>query len=272
MHEIAHKLLNLLIVVIFCLLVTKTYAHENGPSYIAVNGKLTVLNAVHALAHQPGFLIATDLAPENFYLTNTPITFTIDQKNYFTPENRPAEFRWDFQDNTSVTEGVGVTHKFAIEGSYFVILQARDNNKQPFRTVDTVQINIVSSEDYQPPVAQIKINGSFVNSYKAPQHIELGKPVSFDASSSIGNNLRYFWEFGDDKRSKDKIVEHTFIGVGESTFFPLLRVVDEKNISHDVIVSVTSAKITPTPVIQKQNFLNYLVTKILDFIRSFFIK
>jgi chitodextrinase len=48
----------------------------------------------------------------------------------------------------------------------------------------------------------------------SPDAPKAGEEVTFDASTSTGSNLVYFWEFGDGGTSTDKIAKHTFAQQG----------------------------------------------------------
>lgn len=226
-----------------------TLAHETGHSYVEINDVPTKLNIVHAFGHNPGFTLATDLAPIDSYPAGSPITFKINKENYYTPENAPAVFRWNFQDGTPPVDGDEVIHTFNSQGSYFVNIHARYNSDNPYTIIDTVQINIITSKKNQLPIAKIMVDGKLITDFDIKNEIPLNKKIEFNASQSLGSNLRYYWEFGDNTRSRDKIVSHVYKGDGESTYFPVLRVSDEQNIVHDSIITLVSHSVKPSPTL-----------------------
>ena len=237
------KLFLLLLVSFLILFIPQTMAHETGPSYVVINGKPTTLNIVHAFGHNPGFTLATDLAPEDKYVAGSPINFQINKANYYTPENAPADFKWDFQDGTAPVEGDNVTHTFKSQGTYFVNILARYNPNTPYSIADIVQVNVVTSKNYQLPIAKIMVNGKFITDFNTKTEVPVNKEIELDASRSIGSNLRYYWELGDGTRSRNKVVSHIYTGTGESTYFVLLRVADDQNMSHDTIITLVSSSL-----------------------------
>lgn len=258
MQPYLYKLFLLALSIFLILSIQKTFAHESGPSYIFINGKNTLLNPVRAFAHNPGFNLGTDLAPENKYVAGVPVAFKIDKKNFFTPDNVEADFQWDFQDGTPRVDGPEVVHIFQAPGSYFVNLYARTDKNIPYTNADIVQLNVVTSQTYEPPIARIKVNGQLISDYKQVVKIPLNTEIQFDASDSSGSNLRYYWEFGQDTRSRDPKVTHTYTGTGESTFFPLLRVTDDQSIVSDSIVTISSeGTISLSPALSSNIVVNF---------------
>lgn len=244
LSSIFRYLFFILSIIFFLVNYSPIYAHETGPSYVMVNGESTVLNIVHAFAHNPGFTLATDLTPQNAYRPGTPIHFSINKENYFTPENAPSEFKWNFQDGTEPVTGDQVTHSFSSAGSYFVQIEARIRGQLHYSLADIVQINIVPSDHYVLPTAKITVDGKLITDFHSKNQIEAKKPIEFDGSESVGKNLRYYWELGDGTRSRDKNISHTYRSMGESTYFIVLRVSDDQNIVHDSIITLSSTTIS----------------------------
>lgn len=248
MQPVLYKLFLLALAFFVIMSIHKTFAHETGPSYIFINGKNTTLNVAQAFSHNPGFILGTDLAPDEKYIVGTPVAFKIDEKNFFTPNNAPAEFQWDFQDGSPRVDGASAVHAFENPGSYFVNLYARHDKNTHYTNADIVQLNVVASTEDPVPFARIMVNGKIITDYKQKMVIPLNTEIELDASQSTGRGLRYYWELGEGTRSRDKKIMHTYKGTGESTFFPLLRVTDDQSVVSDAIVTITSeGTISPSP-------------------------
>lgn len=259
----------LLASLLFINLTSKAFAHETGPSYVVINDEPTLLNIVHAFGHNPGFTLATDLAHEDSYEAGSLMHFRINKENFFTPENAPAEFRWDFQDGTPVQYGDEVTHTFESAGSHFVNIESRHDPKTPYTLADTVQINITSAKNYELPVAKIMVNDKLITDFKTQTPVPLNKTIEFDASQSVGKNLRYYWELGDGTRSRDKKVSHTYTASGESTYYVVLRVSDDQGIVNDSIVTLLTTSITPSPAPSSNVIVNFFRSFVSFFSKLF---
>ncbi len=139
-----------------------------------------------------------------------------------------ASYRWDFDGDGETDEtGETVTHTFEEPGEQFVELVVES-------VAGTVDDAIFSVEVSSAPRAAFEWS---------PGEPTPGEPVEFDASGTLGDIVRYEWDFtGDgefDEATTDPTITHTFENGGEMTV--VLNVVEANGQTNSVgeRVSVT---------------------------------
>ncbi len=249
-------------------------AHGTGPPYVQINDEYALGNPILNIAPPTKFSVGLDVATSSGYLVGQPITFTIDEQFFPNPYGAPAtdgsgvspQFQWNFADGTDKVEGKKIVHVFAKPGTYIVQLAVKfPGNTEEFVQVDTIQMSILPSKDYQIPTAQIRVNGKHVNEpLRDVTEIQPVTSITFDGSGSTGNGINYQWDFGDNKGANKSIVMHRY---GRDEYFPVvvLRVTDENHIMVDTYA------LLDMPVQSSNPFLS-LFYSISDFVTGFLYK
>jgi PKD repeat protein len=123
-----------------------------------------------------------------------------------------GSYEWDFGDGHT-DEGIEVSHSYDEEDEYTVTLTATG----PGGSDDaTVKITVLEN---QPPLAVARADETTVY---------MGEAIEFDASGSYdpeGDDLDYFWDFGDGSNSTQKRTIHSYEKTGVYTV--TLKVTDE---------------------------------------------
>jgi PKD repeat protein len=133
--------------------------------------------------------------------TNAEVTF--DASGSTDSDGIVNSFMWDFGDGEN-GGGEKTTHIYKEPGTYKVQLSITGELVGECDNTDTDEL-IVSVTD--APLA----------AFQSVDSVALGSSISFDASTSFGNNgeiISYDWNFGDGNRSKDKLVSHTYSEAG----------------------------------------------------------
>lgn len=146
------------------------------------------------------------------------------------------QYYWDFGDGTESTEIRG-THTYKDTGTYSVILKVIDSKND----LSTASIRVFATNSNTAPTAKILVK---------PQIGKIPLSVFFDASNSFdpdGDNLRYYWDFGDGMISDKKREKHTYIT--SNNYVAKLTVSD--NIKYDTafIDIIALSKVNRNPII-----------------------
>ncbi|HLY32087.1 MAG TPA: PKD domain-containing protein [Ktedonobacterales bacterium] len=143
------------------------------------------------------------------YPVNTPITFAENFSRVpFAPSPNSFQWQWNFGDGSPLTNGVTVTHTFTQTGTYTVESDTYDTVSKSWSQFDNAQIHIIPAAIPNPPVA--KINAL------TPTEILGNQSITFDASGShatVGSQLTYTWNFGDNTSATGERVKHQFVNV-----------------------------------------------------------
>ena len=134
-----------------------------------------------------------------------PLTVDFDGSSSSDAEGGIVSYDWDFGDGSS-DSGIAVSHEFTDPGTYTVTLTVSDSE-----LTGTTTQTITVTQPNLPPVA------SFTTS---PTSGEAPLDVSFNASNSSdpnGDNLNYFWDFGDGNSGIGVSVTHQYTSQGTYT-------------------------------------------------------
>lgn len=255
---------------------TPVSGHGSGPPYVKINGQYANTNPITNYIVPTAFTIGADLASPSGFLVSTPITFEIDEQYFPNPykyvpgplgtnvpntETVTPQFQWDYGDGSQLEEGKKLTHSYQKPGTFIVnILVKFPGKTEDYSSVNSVQLNIVPTKDYQLPVAKIFFNGDeILNPARDIKEIKPGSKVTFDGSPSTGTIVKYEWDFGDGGKSEDKSAEHSYNRDEYYPVFPILRVTDDHGLTNESFVFVD------TPI-EKHSFFQ----KFIDSIRDFF--
>lgn len=236
--------------------ISKASAHGKGPPFVKLNGEYLTTNPIvnaMGLGFAPsGSIIMGSDSTSSAFLVNQQLTFEIDEQFFPNPyqqfnpfgqqkDQQPMQvvYQWSFADGSQPVEGQTVTHAYGKQGTYIIDLKVKYPEKNPeFISVNTVQLDIVSTSDYKRPIAKMQINNKFIEDpMRDTVEIQPAKPVAFDGSTSVGKIVKYQWDFGDEKSSDKKIVKHRY---SRDSYFPVpvLRVTDENGLVNDTYVMV----------------------------------
>ncbi|MBL7070183.1 MAG: PKD domain-containing protein [Candidatus Omnitrophica bacterium] len=148
------------------------------------------------------------------------------------------EYFWDFGDG-HIASGREVTHAYQRAGVYKVVLVVSDSSDfSNANSKSSIHLKVNS-----PPVADAGAN--FVCC--------VGQEALFDGSGSYdpdGDNLTYYWRFGDGETAVGPVARHTYSQIGE--FEVVLRVEDdsESNCSIGQDSFMAEVKQNPTAIIK----------------------
>lgn len=112
------------------------------------------------------------------------------------------------------------------------------------------------------PKAVIKINGKTSSDPLTDVlKFKLDESLQFDASSSEAKSSRivsYFWDFGDQKKSSESLLKHSYDKT-LTQVFPALRVKDSNGFIADSFVEIENSQIENTaPITEKPKSPNQL--------------
>jgi len=156
------------------------------------------------------------------YSPDSPIageTVIFDASNSSDTDGYIVDYTWNFGDGNITTSAASVvTHIYAMEGNYTVVLTVTDDDGATDVTEDSIRIrNYPSAEfTYSPP------------------YLGEGQPSTFDASSSSPNGgqiFNYTWNFGDGNITTvvESVIFHVYEVAGNYTV--LLTVTDDEELS-----------------------------------------
>ena len=234
----------------------KTSAHSKGPPFVKLNNTSLITNPiVNAIGEDAESIQSITVGADSTssaFLINEPLTLEIDEQYFPNPYqtisvfDQPKDqvpitviYQWNFADGSEPVEGQTVTHSYKNPGTYVIDLKVKYTEKsREFSSANSMQIDIVPSIEYQRPLAKINVNNTIIaNSTNNTVAIKPAVPISFDASFSTGNIVKYKWDFGDSKISDKKITSHRY---SRDSYFPVsvLRVTDENGLVSDAYVTI----------------------------------
>jgi PKD repeat protein len=136
-------------------------------------------------------------------------------------------YSWNFGDTTTSVSGQNVTHTFADNGNYNVVLTVTDKDGGV-----TTQTTAVKVDNVAPTIVNIA----------KPTQINEGQSVEFSATATdlgIKDTLTYSWNFGDNTTAvSGQNVNHTFVDNGN--YNVVLTVTDKDG---GVTIQTTAAKV-----------------------------
>ncbi len=261
---------SMVIVTVLCLLAfsEKVSAHGSGPPYVKVNMLYAQTNPLTTYTTPTKFRVGADLASPSAFLVNKQIIFEIDEQFFPNPyrfaanplggiavpskEQITPEFQWDFDDGSQLVSGGKVTHIYTKPGTYIVnILVKFPGKTQEYSGVNSVQLNVVPTEDYILPEAIIRVDQTVIaNPTRDVQEISPGKQIRFSGESSRGQIVKYLWDFADGSEYSDKEVSKRFKYDDYFPIFPVLRVLDQNGIASDTFVFLDTPLENPNPVMR----------------------
>lgn len=231
----------LLLIALILVFPSSVSAHSFGqPPYFKVNGVYSNLYPVPTTSLED-FNLPQDQTPDK-YLVNVPINFEVDTARMSVPADIVAKtkFTWDFGDGATAT-GLTENHAYTKIGSYILSIHAQDSTVPTPQLLETAELNIVPSKDYQLPQAIIKVNNQ---QSKDPLtdilNFKLDQSISFDGSlsnSPSGKIVSYTWDFGDQKSGDQVKMTHTYSD-DLSQVFPVLRITDDQGFFADSFVEI----------------------------------
>jgi PKD repeat protein len=139
-----------------------------------------------------------------------------------------TNYQWDFGDGSGVSGPASVvSHSYAVEGEYTVLLTVTDDDGAQASSSETVTVAPPPPEN-QAPVADFT-------------HACVDLVCSFDASASHdpdGSIVEYSWGFGDggSTQSASHLTEHTYLASGD--YLVTLEVQDNLGATGTVMLSV----------------------------------
>jgi len=145
------------------------------------------------------------------HCAGSPVLF--DASASSDPDGDRLSYTWDFGDGTVVEAGVRTSHIYTKAGLYTVSLMVDDGKAGKCSTGRDVTVCKINT----PPVADAGPNLVCCE----------GKAVRFDGSRSYdpdGDELTYYWDFGDGESASGPKVEHTYKKRG--TYKVVLKVDD----------------------------------------------
>ncbi len=132
---------------------------------------------------------------------NVPEQVCLNQNSQFS-SNADGECTWNFGDGTTEQSGASVYHTYTQAGYYTVTFTVDPNG--PCRRTLTFHTEVV------------RVEASFVTSPTNLFSCSSPFDVQF-TSTSVGDNLTYYYSFGDSRIETDANVIHTYTGNGEYT-------------------------------------------------------
>ncbi|MEO7002077.1 MAG: PKD domain-containing protein [Ktedonobacterales bacterium] len=173
-----------------------------------------VANNAPALAFPLPPNVSSDLPAGQFalnYVMNQPIAFHEDLSRVpGAPDPNSLQWRWNFGDGTGWVQGVKVTHTFATSGVHTVESDIFDTTSNAWTLLDNAQMRIIGASVPNPPVA-------VAHALTTPV-IGANGSITFDASGShatVGSQLTYLWNFGDNTSATGSHVTHQFTSPGQ---------------------------------------------------------
>lgn len=223
------KLLLAIITILLLGLPSAVSAHlPNQLPYFKVNGEYANSYTV-PVTSLSDFDMPQDLPPGK-YLVNQQLHLELDTTRLPVPPEiiKKTKITWEFGDGTTGT-GLINNHTYSHIGSFILKIFVDDGTTPEPQLFESALFNILPGENYQLPKAVIKINGQESKDPLAGFfELNLSKNVNLDASlSRAGSNpiASYFWDFGDQQSSTQKVVDHSYPS-NVAQVFPVLRIKD----------------------------------------------
>lgn len=139
---------------------------------------------------------------------NAPLDVFFDASESSDANGDTLKFLWDFGDGY-IDSGRVISHIFEKPGINTILLSLYDGKGGCAQARESITVNYIP-----PPVNKLP---NVVFSIE-PQSGDIPLAVNFDASMSIdpnGDDLSFFWDFGDGFSASGSIVQHTFDYTGE---------------------------------------------------------
>ncbi len=127
------------------------------------------------------------------------LTVDFDASDSYDPDGNITGYSWDFGDGGNAFGHI-VQHDFTADGIYEISLIVGDDAAPPGTGMAMGEVVVGNTK----PIAVIEAD---IFEGEAPL------VVNFDATGSYdddGDNLTYYWDFGDEEFSSDAVVQHTF--------------------------------------------------------------
>lgn len=234
------KNLLLLLLSLYLLFPQTVSAHVAGqPPFFKINGAFTLLYPVPT-SSVPDFLLPQDIADKN-YLVNDPLEMDmeISQLPILPEVIDQTIFLWDFGDGEK-SEGLKNIHRYKKTGSYFLTVHAKYRTDEP-QLIQSTLIHILPDHSYQLPQSKIIVDGkTSQDPLTDPLGVSFNKQIRLDASASVvqGDKIEYYWDLGDGRSSKERIVDYKY-DAESMQVFPVLRVKDQNGFIGDAYVELT---------------------------------
>ena len=120
------------------------------------------------------------------------------------PDGDKLEYFWSFGDGAILKGSPKVTHKFEKGGDYKVTLVVDDGKGSDCSSVSATAMISINT----PPIANAGENSACC----------VGESTVFNALKSMdedGDNLKYYWDFGDGQTATEAVTNHTYERGGE---------------------------------------------------------
>ncbi len=213
---------------------TLTYVWNFGDNTTAVSGQ----NATHIFADNGNYNVVLTITDKDGGVTTQTVVAKVDNvaptvvsisKPNIIKEGESVIFaatvtdpgildtltyNWNFGDNTNAVSGQNVTHTFADNGNYNVVLTVKDKDGAV-----TTQTVVVKVDNVAASITNITL----------PQNVVAGTVAQFAATATdtgIQDTLTYTWNFGDNTTTIiGQNTTHTFTTAG--TYTVILTVTDK---------------------------------------------
>jgi len=119
-------------------------------------------------------------------------------------------YRWNFGDDTSITNVIKPKHSYTKPGEYTASLVVIDNNGGS----DTITTLVsVEGQENDPPIANP--NGPY--SIQRNQILTFSSSGSTDPDINLGDTITYYWDLGDGTNSTEEFPQHNYSIAGNYT-------------------------------------------------------
>jgi len=167
---------------------------------------------------------------ESAEIVDTDVVIHFNASSSYDLDGAIVNYFWDFGDGTNTT-GMIVTHPYADNGIYIVILMVTDDDGA------TASTNAAKSVLNRPPAA---------NFTESAETVYTGETITFNATNtydSDGTIVSYFWDFGDGTNATGIIVNHAYLDNGNYTV--TLTVTDDDGATASVNATKTVLNRSP---------------------------
>jgi hypothetical protein len=227
-------------------------AHGAKPIFILINGESVKGNSIADDTYFVHFTIGETNAPKP-YVANDLIRFSLDgrffKKDVLRSLKNDETATWDFGDGSESASGTSVSHAYAQPGTYIVTVKPSPSLMVTLLTSSTVQVTVVPELLYTVPQAKFSVNGIQVDDPFEIIEIKPRKKITFDASASVGEDVRIIWDFGDESKSEEMSTQYAY---PKDTYFPVvagIRVIDRNNIASDAFVTLDVPYRSTNPIV-----------------------
>jgi PKD repeat protein len=219
-------------------------ACESGGHRVTVNTENGQAAQAEQALNEPPAVSIISPPSGSLFETSQQIPFVGEATD---PENGPMSFLWDFGDG-ALDNALETTHSYAQAGDYNVVLTATDSSGAAGST--SVLVGVREPLPPASPIASIQSPASYVF-YK-------GTPISFSGTilnPVEGDNLSYYWDFGDGATAGGSTASHAYAEAGEFTV--TLTVEEEKRGTgtDSVVLSILEPPVNHPPQISRISIL-----------------